>query len=653
MSVPRPRAVVAALAAAAAFLPVAAPAQAGIGPDYVSSDNIELVERIKTVGDGVGATIVGDYMYVTSTKSLSVFDIKTDPEHPIEVGLSTMQVEWENEEVPTNGKILAISSTANCPDPTKANVTEGVVGTNSTGCLTLYDVSDPSTVKRLTSVAGAGQHTSACIYECTWFYGSTGAITDARDPANAKLAGDWRTAFGEEFFKNSCHHMREIQPGIVLASCQPTVLLSLRAEDGGSPLKPVVIGTGVNEDARFIHSSRWPRKGRDKFMISGGETNASPQCDDTVGAFMVWDASTIRDNGAGFQKGGSFKLLDEVRPSNGQYVDGHSPVNGLGCTVHWFTEHPQFRDGGAVALAEYENGTRLLQITPAGKIVEQGFFLPLGGSTSAPHFHPNGKVIYAIDYGRGIDVLRYTGPSYAPDASGTVTPEPGTTPGTEGAGAVMTSDAAPCANAAGFRSVGATRSGTGVRFAVRRRQSRRFSVEIFQQSSGRTLLDNRLRARFGGRSGGLRWNGRDRRGLPVTDGTYFVRFRMKLANGKVDTRRLTLVRRGGRFRRGPDFYQRVDCGFFSSLKLSSSVFGGPRNAPLGVAYTLARGADSVTVEAFDGQRLVKRLRGATRRGKAVRLSLPAKLVARGRLLTVRITTRSPSPVSVTLYARRI
>ena len=39
--------------------------------------------------------------------------------------------------------------------------------------------------------------------------------------------------------------------------------------------------------------------------------------------------------------------------------------------MHWFEELPTFHNGGAVALAEYENGTRILQITPQGKIVEK------------------------------------------------------------------------------------------------------------------------------------------------------------------------------------------------------------------------------------------------------------------------------------------
>ena len=153
-------------------------------------------------------------------------------------------------------------------------------------------------------------------------------------------------------------------------------------------------------------------------MLAGGETNASPQCDDTVAAFMVWDASEVLKRGGGYKMDSEFKLLDEFRPTNGTYLDGKSPYNGLGCSVHWFQEHPSFHNGGAVALAMYENGTHVLQITPQGKIVDKTF-LPLAGSTSAPHWHPNGKVIYNIDYTRGVDVLRYTGPGVCPAGWGT------------------------------------------------------------------------------------------------------------------------------------------------------------------------------------------------------------------------------------------
>ena len=427
---------------AVATLALAAPAAyaSHTGPDYVASDNVQYVTSDRLPGDGVGARVVGKYLYVTTTTGLTIYDIQSDPSAPKKVGFETMDVEFENEEVPTNGRILGISGQDGCSDPYQANFTSGSVpkqiDPNSTwsaseaaGCLTLWDVSDPANVKKIKVVPGAGEHTTACAYDCTWLYGSTGAITDNRDPANAKVVGNWQTAAvgGSKYFKSSCHHLREIQPGVLLGSCQPILLLSLRSEDGGSPLKPVVLATGTNSDNRFIHSGQWPNHGTDKFSLEGGETNGHPSCDDTSGAFMVWDASGVTDGNGGFRKGGVFKEISEIRPSSGTYSDGHSAVNALGCSVHWFEQHPSFHDGGLVALAEYENGTRFEQITSAGKIVEQGFFLPLGGSTSAPHWNPfDPHYVYVIDYARGLDVLKYTGDTYVPEQP------PSGVPGTNG-----------------------------------------------------------------------------------------------------------------------------------------------------------------------------------------------------------------------------
>ena len=82
------------------------------------------------------------------------------------------------------------------------------------------------------------------------------------------------------------------------------------------------IATGTNTDERFQHSSRWPRKGRDKFMLVGGETNAQPQCDDTVGAFMVWDATAVLAP-AGFSKGSKFTMLSRDPPAERQLRRRH------------------------------------------------------------------------------------------------------------------------------------------------------------------------------------------------------------------------------------------------------------------------------------------------------------------------------------------
>ena len=114
---------------AAALLAPAAGAQGPITPggDVVTSDNVEHLGTFRQLGDGVGARVIGNILYATSTTGLFVFDI-TDPAKPKQLGTMTADVEFENEDVPTNGKILGISASTfgvNCPS-----------GEEVAGCLT-------------------------------------------------------------------------------------------------------------------------------------------------------------------------------------------------------------------------------------------------------------------------------------------------------------------------------------------------------------------------------------------------------------------------------------------------------------------------------------------------------------------------------------
>ena len=56
----------------------------------------------------------------------------------------------------------------------------------------------------------------------------------------------------------------------------------------------------------------------------------------------------------------------------------------------------------------YEHGTRFLRVSSKGKISEVGYFLPAGGSTSAAYWVGR-NIVYAVDYNRGLDILRFTG----------------------------------------------------------------------------------------------------------------------------------------------------------------------------------------------------------------------------------------------------
>ena len=265
------------------------------------------------------------------------------------------------------------------------------------------------------------------MLDCQYFYGRAGTIIDARgilDGTPPKVVGNWIDELrAQGVDSQSCHHIREIRPGVLLTACQPFAAISVNAEDGGSPAHPKVLYTG--EAAKFVHSARWPRAGADRFVLTGGEENFTGRCELNNSEFSVYGADKVLA-GESTQFEGP---LAQVPPAgNGTYVDGKPVAGALGCSVHWFQEHATFRDGGLVAISEYEDGVRFLQIGGDGAITEQGYFLSLGSSSSSPMWAGKDDVLYSIDYLRGIDILRWKGEHYVPGAA----PEAGRVRGTGG-----------------------------------------------------------------------------------------------------------------------------------------------------------------------------------------------------------------------------
>jgi hypothetical protein len=170
--------------------------------------------------------------------------------------------------------------------------------------------------------------------------------------------------------------------------------------DVHNPLKPKLLAMGRNTDGRFIHTGRWTNL-NDKFLLMAGETNNRVRCNETAAAFMTWDASKWR-------KTHTFTMIDEYRMKNGTYTDGSPAVNQVGCSSHWHEAHPDFSNGGIVAAAFFEHGTRFINVTSTGKIQEKGWFMPAAGSTGAVYWVTD-EIVYAVDYNRGIDILRWKG----------------------------------------------------------------------------------------------------------------------------------------------------------------------------------------------------------------------------------------------------
>jgi hypothetical protein len=426
------RTVLATIVAALACLSTASLAAANqTGPDWVSSDNVEYLGSIKQdVGLTTGAKVVGDRLFVTSGKNITAYDI-SKPESPVTLGTMHFNIAWENEEVPTNGKVLAVASDFYSAMP------ECMSALAVDGCVQFFDVRDPANIKLVGSVPVAN-HTAECVLDCQWFYGRAGTIVDTRGILDGKpptVVGNWIDELKTQGVDSkSCHHIREIRPGVLLTACRPFSVITVNPEDapGASPVHPKVLYTG--ESDAFVHSARWPRGGNDDLVLIGGETNFTGRCNGANGEFRTYSAKAVK-------AGTSTKFegpLAKLQPAgNGTYTDGKPVANHLGCSVHWFQEHKTFKNGGLVALSEYEDGVRFLQVKKDGSITEQGFFAPLGGSSSSSKWAPSGDVVYSLDYDRGIDIIRWKGKHYVPKEKGKgIKPERGRIRGTNGTSAL-------------------------------------------------------------------------------------------------------------------------------------------------------------------------------------------------------------------------
>jgi hypothetical protein len=303
---------------------------------------------------------------------------------------------------------------------------------------------------------------------------------------------------------------------------------------------------------------------------------------------------------------------------------------------------------------------------------------PLNGNHGAPNTLDNTFVVAGGDPrivqqtvdgvrdpgGRFDDTLANPGQAENVDVAPTVMALFGQAPPADNQGRVLTEAFAPgtftvptgqsCDLDAGLRSLRVRPAGGGLRVTFDRRAAPRVTVDVFRQSERRTVLGNRLVARFE-RSRSFTWSGRGTRAR-TGSGLYFVRVRTTRPGGRVEQRRFAFTRTSaGRFRSRPAYDRRAPCGLLAAAKLERTVFGGARNRPLGIAFRTTAEA-RVGVEVLRGTRVVRRFRESTRRaGQTHRLRLPAEpLRARGDY-TVRITVRATDgrQVVARLTARRL
>lgn len=367
------------LLGAAALVMSLAPASAGPSAGGISSDNVEHVQFVPfEVGTATGARVVGKYLYVTSWKSFSIYDI-SDPEAPVRLSTTPFGFAFENEDVATNGNIMIFSEEL------------------PLARLHVWDVEDKANPVEIAVLDDAGQHTMSCILKCKWLYGSDGFIIDLRDPAKPVLM---KEKWGDGMPATSGHDVNEVAPGIVLTATDPMMVLDARKD----PRHPKLLAV-AQPMQEFIHSVQWPNLGKDRWAMSSGETwtpGLDARCTDTTAGLATWDTSKVKSRK-------TMTMVDVWRPQNGTVADGNPVVNApFGCSSHWFQEHPTFKNGGLIAAGFYNHGTRFLNVAKNGKIEQTGWFIPHGGGTSAAYWITD-EIVYAIDYQRGFDILRYNG----------------------------------------------------------------------------------------------------------------------------------------------------------------------------------------------------------------------------------------------------
>lgn len=390
-----------ALVALSVVLASSAPAPAG-PLDGFSSANVELLGNLKTSGfpGATSGRLVGDLFFVHGGDSVEILDV-SEPAAPVLVGNWTAERPpvGPYEDLETNGEILLWPLTN---------------GEEPTADLQIVDVSDPAQPRLLSAIPGEASHTYTCLFDCRWAYGSTnGHIIDLRDPENPRVL-DHRWNEGLRVFNppptstTPAHDLTEIAPGLVLSAGTPMFLLDARANPG----RPRVIARSDGSPHSF-GGALWPRRGRDRFILSWSESFQTPRCEvRDVGrgtsldaAFKTWDARNWR-------KTGLFIGVDEFYVVNGIHADGNPAFSGGppsigGCSASWFDVHPDFHNSGLVAEASSGHGTRFLEIDSRGNIEEVGYFLPHSGNTVSAYWITD-EIVYTTDVHRGIDILRFT-----------------------------------------------------------------------------------------------------------------------------------------------------------------------------------------------------------------------------------------------------
>lgn len=403
------------------------------GPGVFISENVDYVATIPIDSPGVGGKFITvdeiPHYFVTGEKGLSIYDV-SDPALPVLVSTTPFpHSQNEDVSVAADGSRVVISADGGLPIPVLVN--QGVH---------VFDTSDVTSPVQLASF-GQSSHTTECADPgCEWLYTSTGLILDATFSESSEIieVGNWNVGADGETVGGR-HALRRDATGLVISDSNPRLVLDPRphvGDDGTAHdyARPEVLAQGNRRDSadpRLQHNNirpdaaAWgPRDPTDpadhyteptvpagdrfslpagslrpgELLVANSESNVNPTCN-MSGALSTWD---LRD----FDKGRAPVQLDVFHPASGTWADGSPALVASGCSGHWFDVHGEY-----VAASWYEHGVHVFEVgLDTGELTEVGFFQPVATIAGQSQWHvtEDGEMyIYAADYARGIDILRF------------------------------------------------------------------------------------------------------------------------------------------------------------------------------------------------------------------------------------------------------
>ncbi|MFJ8581045.1 LVIVD repeat-containing protein [Micromonospora sp. NPDC093277] len=430
----------------------------GVFPDNAThSDNVDVVGHVRGVLSSNGSCpafkatkcpafsslnfvryekLGYDVMVANGTGGLAIWSLK-NPEQPEYIAAVTVDQLKQPGETMTQfweGENLTVDSRRKLVFLTRDSGTKG---------LFIIDINDPWHPKLLGFHPVPLGHTATCINDCRfiWSVGSgvRGAsspvyVTDVRDVnhpftySQAVISDVRRTgATG-----GSTHSVDVDFDGVVWVSGSGGVRgywtegkhldPATKAERYATAYDPIPYAGGsvTGRESAFLHNAyRFPnalgdRPAGDVVLITNENNNQDCA---KAGVFILASLEGTHD-GEGItstpENPVKMTQLATYSPGGkpGHYVD---PTGKAGdCSAHWFTVN-----GNIVAAGFYEQGVRFLDISDPRNPQQVGWFrVPdraagpdgpaiIGSNASSAYWH-NGYV-YVPDYGRGVDVLKFTG----------------------------------------------------------------------------------------------------------------------------------------------------------------------------------------------------------------------------------------------------